>query len=273
MIKMTDEIEMTPLDHAHAAMDAAPEDDTARLRFFERLADGELILLLAREADGDRIEPETFDVDGQSFVVAFDSEARLATFVGAPAPYAALSGRIAARMLATQGLGLALNPEVAPSSMLLEPAALTWLDETLGHAPDQVEAGIRDIRSPSGLPEALLTALGSKLATAAGLAEVAYLVGVTFANGGKGHMLGIVNAAPGAEAALAKAINEALTFSGIEAGTLDVAFFAGSDPLADPASGPLSRHGLRFDVPSPPKAPTHTPTMPGSDPAKPPKLR
>ena len=39
----------TPLDLAHAATEAAPQDDAARLRFYERLADGELFLLLEAE--------------------------------------------------------------------------------------------------------------------------------------------------------------------------------------------------------------------------------
>ena len=43
---------MTPLDMAHALMDAAPEDDAARLRFYERVADGELFLLLETEVEG-----------------------------------------------------------------------------------------------------------------------------------------------------------------------------------------------------------------------------
>ena len=41
---------MTDLDQAHAAMETAPEDDTARLRFYERLADTELFMLLGAEA-------------------------------------------------------------------------------------------------------------------------------------------------------------------------------------------------------------------------------
>ena len=35
----------TALDKAHAAMQAAPEDPQARLKFFERFADNELFLL------------------------------------------------------------------------------------------------------------------------------------------------------------------------------------------------------------------------------------
>ena len=45
----------TPLDQAHAAMDSAPDDDQKRLRFFERLADCELFLLLKDEPLGDQV--------------------------------------------------------------------------------------------------------------------------------------------------------------------------------------------------------------------------
>lgn len=263
---MTD---LTPLDSAHAAMEAAPEDDAARLRFFERLADAELFMLLEKEAEGDRISPETFEVGDASFVLVFDTEARLADFVGRTAPYAALSGRIVARMLAGQGLGLGVNLEVAPSAMLLPPEALTWLDETLGNAPDQVESRVSEIHSPANLPETLLRGLDTKLASAAGLAPSAFLVGVTYDNGAKGHLLGFVDAVEGAESALAKAMSEALTFSGMEAGALDVGFFRSSDPFA----AQMARHGLRFDLPEPPKVQEYQPVMPGSDPDTPPKLK
>lgn len=259
----------TPLDRAHAAMEAAPADDAARLRFYERLADAELILLLSKEAEDDKIAPEVFDLSDHRFVLVFDTEERLARFVGKPAPYAALSGRIIASMLDGQGIGLAVNLEVAPSSILIPPEAVGWLTQTLAHAPDEVAAKPQQFEAPMGLPEVLLTALDQKLATAAGLAKFAYLVGVTYDTGAKGHLLGFVDAIEAAEGALAKAVSEALTFSGIEAGALDVAFFASSDPVA----ARLARVGLRFDLPEPEKPREYTPVKPGSDPDNPPKLR
>ncbi|MCW8842118.1 MAG: SseB family protein, partial [Rhodobacteraceae bacterium] len=239
--------EQTPLDRAHAAMEAMPQDDAARLRFFERLADVELFLLLSKEAEDDKIAPEVFDLSDHRFVLVFDTEARLSEFVGKPAPYAALSGRIIASMLADQEIGLGVNLEVAPSSILIPPEALGWLTETLTHAPDEIAARAEVFESPAGLPEVLLTALDQKLATATGLAKSAYLVGVTYDTGAKGHLLGFVNAVEAAQGALAKAVSEALTFSGIEAGALDVGFFASSDPVA----AQLARVGLRFDLPEP----------------------
>ncbi len=259
----------TPLDKAHATMEAAPSDDAARMRFYERLADAELFILLEKEPEGERIAPEIFETSDASFILVFDTEERLAKFVGRVAPYAALSGRAIAGMLAGQGIGLAVNPEVAPSSILIPSEAVGWLAETLTHAPDEVEARAQSFTSPAGLPESLITALDVKLATAAGFAKSAYLVGVTYEGGAQSHLLGFVDALEQAQGALAKAVNEALTFSGIEAGALDVGFFAASDPVA----AQLARAGLRFDLPEPEKPSEYVPIMPGSDPDNPPKLR
>ncbi|MEO0379775.1 MAG: SseB family protein [Pseudomonadota bacterium] len=259
----------TPLDIAHVAMSAAPEDDALRLRFFERLGDAELFLLLESEATGDAVTPQVFDPGSGSIVLVFDRPERLSTFVGAEAPYAALSGRVIAGLLAEQGLGLGLNMGVAPSSFLLDADGVTWLAQTLGHGPDEVEARLAEVSAPKGLPEALLAALDSKLATATGLAQVAYLVGSTDSAGMRGHLLAFVGAAPGAEHALTQAASEALTFSGIEAGAMDVAFFDANDPV----TARVARVGLRFDLPQP--APARAPEViaPGSDPDRPPKLR
>ena len=261
--------ELTPLDQAHALMDVDATDDATRLRFYERLADVELFLLLTKEATGDSISPELFELPDHAVVLVFDAEERLAAFVGKPVPYAAMSGRAVAAMLAGQNIGLGVNLEVAPSSVLVPPEAVTWLAETLMHAPDEVEARPEEFSAPSGLPESLITALDQKLATAAGFAKSAYLVGVSYEGGVQSHLLGFVDAIPEAESALAKTVSEALTFSGIEAGALDVGFFAASNPVA----AQLARAGLRFDLPEPPKAKEYVPVVPGSDPDSPPKLR
>lgn len=263
---MTDD---TPLDRAHAAMQAAPQDDALRLRFFERLADAELFLLLTEEARDENISPEMFEVADGRFVLVFDREDRLAAFTGQVSPYAALSGRVLAQMLAGQGVGLGVNLEVAPSSILIPAEAVGWLTDTLGNAPDEVEARVSEVLPPAGLPETLVAALDQKLATAVGLAASAYLVGVVFEDGGRGHMLAFVDALEGAQPALAKAASEALTFSGIEAGAMDVGFFAASDPVA----AKLAVAGLRFDLPQPQERLATRPEAPGSNPESPPILK
>lgn len=258
----------TPIDAAHAAMTDAPDDGAARLKFYERLADGELFLMLSGEPDGDNISPEVFDIAEGRFVLVFDREDRLAAFSGRIAPYAALPGRVLAGMLAGQGLGLGLNLDVAPSSHLVPADAVDWLASTVANAPDKIEARVSKVHPPADLPETLFTALDAKLATAGGLAASAYLAGVTYDSGAKGHMLAFIDAADAAHGALARAVAEALTFSGIEAGALDVGFFDASAPV----SASLARTGLRFDLPERVLAEPARAT-PGSDPDKPPILK
>lgn len=257
---------MTDLDTAHAAMQAAPDDDAARLRFFEHLADTELFMLLGAEAADDKITPELFDVEGQQYTLVFDREERLSQFVGRVAPYAGLPGRALAQMIAGQSIGLALNLDVAPSAMLIPPDAIDWLVSTLGNAPTETEARLSELSSPN-VPESVVTGLDRKLAIAAGTAKFAYLAAATYDDGARGHVLAFVDAVDGAEQALANAASEALTFSGIEAGVMDVLFVRASDPLA----AHLARVGLRFDLPVP--AAPQTPAAPGMNPDKPPKLR
>lgn len=258
----------TPLDLAHAAMEAAPADDAARLRFYERLADSELFLLLSAEAEGETAAPEMFPVEDVNFVLVFDREERLSAFTGRPSPYAAMSGRVIADQLAGQGVGLAVNLET-PSAILIPPEAVSWLAETVAHAPSEVEANIEAFHPPAGLPEALVTALDTKLATARGLADCAFLAGTEDDRGRRSHMLAFIDAVPGAEGSLAKAASEALTFSGIEAGEMDVAFFRASELH----SAALARVGLRFDLPKAAEPQELSRAAPGSDPDSPPILR
>ncbi len=260
---------MTFLDDAHAAMTAAPEDDAARLQFYARVADVELLLLLDAEAVGDKLSPRVFPLEEGPVVLAFDTEERLAEFTGATAPYAALPGRVLVRLLAEQHLGIGLNLGVAPSSYLIPAEGIAWLAGTLNAAPEAAEGQPETFQAPRGLPEGVLSALDAKLARAGGLASAAWLAAVTYRDGRRGHLLAFVDAAPAAEAALARAAHEAFVFSGAEAGEIDVAFLS-ADDVTLPA---LSRAGLRFDLPAPEVNERPNPAPPGSDPDRPPRLR
>ena len=257
----------TPLDTAHIAMDAQPDNDTARLQFYERLADSELFLLLEKDADGDQIEPRLFDTEELRLVLVFDREHRLTAFAEGPAPYAALSGRSLVDMLDRQDIGLGVNLGIAPSSTVIPPQAISWLRQTLAGGPEEVAETPEEIGAPKGLPENLIAGLDTKLAQAAGLARLAYLTTVSYKGGRRSHMLAFIDAVPGAEQTLAGATREALVFSGLDAGELDVAFFKASDPIA----AKLARAGLRFDLPEPVKA--SAPSAPGMDPNAPPRLK
>jgi hypothetical protein len=113
----------------------------------------------------------------------------------------------------------------------------------------------------------LLSGLDAKLGLMAGLAPVAYLVSVSYEGGGRTHLLAFVDAVPGAEPDLARAVGEALTFSGLEAGSIDLAFPSASDPL----SASLARHGLKIQLPVPAENQGSAVGAPGAD--LPPRLR
>ncbi len=273
----------TPLDMAHEAMEADPSDDAARLRFYQRLADAELFLLLRHEPSGEVLDPEVLEVNNEDtanidrFALVFDSEDRLGSFAaqykGDAMPYAALPGRVIAAMLAGQGVGLALNLDVAPSSILIPAAAMSWLSDTLSHEPAPGEGTLIGIAPPTGLPDALITGLEEKLISATGLASHAVFVKGRYADQREGWLLAFIDAMPGAEAALARATQEALIFSGTDLASVDVAFFAGSDPICEH----LDHMGLRYDFPDldelEQEEEVSAPVPPGSDPNKPPILK
>ncbi|MAM62531.1 SseB family protein [Maritimibacter sp. UBA3975] len=268
--------EETVLDTAHAAMQADLEDDGARLAFYGHLADGELFLLLKEESRGESVNPELFELEAgedappDRYVLVFDQEDRLAAFAEGPAPYAALPGRVIAAMVAGSGIGLGVNLGVAPSSILIPAAAVDWLAQTLGPAPEEVEGQVRALEPPTGLSDRLITGLSTKLAVAAGLCDHAVLARALYDDQSEGLVLAFIDAAEGSESALARAAQEAMTFSGADQ-RLDVAFFASGDEVTTR----LAKVGLRFDMPEPepePEAPSVRPA-PGSDPSKPPILK
>jgi len=194
------------------------DDASARLQFYERLAEVELFVLLEGESDGDTLDPDLLEIDGSRYVAVFDREERLTEFTARVAPFAAMSGRLVAAMLTGQGVGIVLNPGVAPSFYLIPPAAVEWLAEMVAASPEETsqdQVRPRTVAPPRGVPEALLKSLDAKLARAAGLAGSACLAQVTYSDGRRVDMLALIDAQPGAEGALARAVNEALIFSGL----------------------------------------------------------
>ena len=260
---------MTRLDDAHAEMMQDEGHDGARLAFYSQLADAELYVLLDGDADQDQVTPRLFDLEEGPVVLAFDLEERLAAFVGGPAPYAALPGRVIAAQLAGQGVGLGLNIGDAPSSIILPAEVMDWLTATLGTKPAQVAAVPEGFAFPWGVPVEVTQRLTEKLGTNPGLAEAVLLSEVVYEGGRRGHILAVLGAAAGAEAALSGAVSEALVFSGIDMAEIDVVFLAPNDPrlqtIADVA--------LRLDMPKPVDHAKPVPNIPGMNPEKPPILR
>ena len=260
---------MTLLDDAHAALMQDEDDDVARLKFYSLLADTELFVMLDAEADVDQITPRLFDLDEGPVVLAFDLEERLSDFVGGPAPYAALPGRVIAAQLAGQGVGMGLNVGAAPSSIVLPAEVMDWLTATLGTKPTEVAAIPQGYSYPWGVPAAVTEALLQKLGANPGLAEAVLLAEVVYEKGRRGHMLAILGAALGAEDALIGAVSEAIIFSGFDMAEMDVVFL----PRGDARVQPMEDVALRLDLPKLVVAPPVAPRSPGMDPENPPRIR
>ena len=282
----------TVLDQAHAGIDRGTAEGLADglaeglavglavgsaeglaegLAFYRALADAELLMVLEAEALGEVIRPRVFDLSDGPMLLVFDSEERLGGFGTGPVPYAALPGRVIAAQMVGQGLSLGLNLGTgAASEMILPPEALDWLVRMLDQRPaQQVQARINRFE-PAKVPQAVLDALAGVMMGGGG---GGCLAGVVYATGGRGVMLALTGVQPDAEPRVARAVTEALAFSGLEASELDLAFVAADDPVLIRMAevGLMFQPQVLVEPRAEPKA--EPPKAPGSDPLRPPILR
>ena len=257
---------MTVLDQAHAGTDrGAAEGMEGGVAFYLALADAELLMVLEEEVRGEVIRPRVFNLSDGPLLLVVDREERLGGFGTGPVPYAALPGRVIAAQMVGQGLSLGLNLGTgAASEMILPPDALEWLMRMLDQRPaEQVQARITRFEPPS-VPKAVLNALAGVMMFGGG-----GLAGVVYGSGRRGVMLALTGVQPDDEPRVARAVTEALAFSGLEASELDLAFVAADDPVLMR----MAEVGLMFQpqVRGEPRA--EPPKAPGSDPLRPPILR
>ena len=259
----------TPLDRAHAGIGAAEDDPRSWLRFYGRLCDAELFVLLREEARGSAIAPAILPHEGQDHALAFDTEARIAAFAEGPAHWVAMPGADLVSLLAREGLGLGLNLGVAPSAVLLPPDAIGWLAGEVASSLQLTRALPERFAPPLEVPPALVDDLARRLAEAAGIMQEAWLVQASYADAPDALLLACIGVDLPARAALGKSIAPAVQFAPADR-PLDIAFLDAGDPALEA----LRRHGLRFEIPPPPPAPRASPVeAPGCDPEKPPRLR
>jgi hypothetical protein len=257
---------MTPLDQAHAAMEAGGEPEA--LAFWRAFADAELFLVLEQEAQGDTLEPRVFDLSMGSMLLAFDTEERLATISDTPVPYAALPGRVVAAQLAGQELALGLNLGTgAGCETVLAAGSIDWLAQMLTQEePEERVAQIERLAAPL-LPEGLGEALRALLPPQAkgALAQVSYT------DGGWGHVLALSGLTAEDAPRMGRAVTEALAFSGLDAAALDLVFTEADAPLF----ARIAQAGQQLQpMPRAPVTGTATaPKGPGTDPDRPPRLK
>jgi hypothetical protein len=168
----------TRLDRLWQASADAPEDDRVRAAFYEGVAAARLYLALDA-SEGERVRPTLLTLEDGPVALAFDTEERFAAAIGQATDYAAMLGSTLIPLLASEGLGLALNPGAAPSETVLDRATLAWIAETLAVQPETAEiAPGATILPPACPPEDLLVALGERIAEFGPAVSEAWLVSV-----------------------------------------------------------------------------------------------
>lgn len=252
----------TAIDAAHAALDEAGDDPRLRMAFYGQIVAVELFLLLDAEPEGERVQPLVLETDAGRVVLAFDRRERMAAFLDAPRDYVALAGRSLVKMIAGRGIGIALNPDVAPSASVIGPEAVDWLAGTFTSVEAQAARIVR-VRPPVGIPASLVAALEARLGAYAGRIRESYLAAAEYDDGSAGFVLALSGVPSAAEAAVAGAVDEAVRFSGAEGVRLDVAF--GEGVLLER----LARVGLAFR----PERPETAAPQPEQRPPRPPRLR
>jgi len=250
------------------AMVKKQSGDEANLGFYARLLESEMFMILEDEVGEDAARPLVLDTSDCAVALIFDTEERLAEFAGEPVPYLALSGRKMVAMLAEKDIGIGVNLG-SVSETVLPPDIINWLAKNLGSKDSIEQEKPVEISAPISVPEALIKALDQKLANMSGVVSAAYLVAVEYETGGKSHMLALVDVTPDAQNGVAEAMSEALLFSGIEAGRLDITFLLARDASVSR----FAKVGLAFEIPELilPKASENP--APGMEPDRPPKLR
>ncbi len=262
----------TLLDKAYLEMQAQNGEGPAVLRFYERLVDAALFMILESEPEHDIVKPLVLDTSEGSLVLAFDREDRLAGFVENPTPYIGISGRELIDMLAKNHLGLGLNFGEAPSSTQVSVETVHWLVDILAKTTDQLVSQPKSFTSPKSTDAEFMSALAYKLASMAGVIEKALLVSVDYENGDSGLMLALTGVPEEAKPALIGAISETVKFSDDNNLKIDVSFIEPATEIFNK----ITAVALQFDLPEPQEKPVisdRKPAAPGMDPDNPPILR
>jgi hypothetical protein len=168
---------VTPLDAAFLAAGAEGAPGSARARFYALLVETPLCAPVEPGPEDAALRPLVFDLSAGRVALAFDDDARMAAFFGAPVEYVSLPGRALVAALAGAGLGLGLNLGDAPSATLLDADAVAWIAREMGGGVEaDAVAGPVAVRPPAGAPAALLETLAGRVAALAGLVAEAWLV-------------------------------------------------------------------------------------------------
>ena len=212
-------------------MSRNPENNDARLNYYGVLADTNLFLLLEQEPSNEILEPKFIQLEGKNFALAFDSEESLSEFYGEAAAFAEVTGRVLAKMLLEEKIGLGINLGVAEGELLLPWEIIEWFVNVLDAAPNLVQTTPKKFLRAKAFPEVLFKALQEKLTPAVGLFDEIWICAVEYNEDESSHLICLMGAQNSARQAIVKSINEVLSFTDIDLGNIDVAHFSYDDEV------------------------------------------
>ena len=260
---------MKQLKKAFEEMSQNPENNDARLNYYGVLADANLFLLLEQEPSNEILEPKFIQLEGKNFALAFDSEENLSEFYGEAAAFAQITGRVLAKMLLDEKIGLGINLGVSEGELLLPYSVIEWFVSVLEETPDVLQNSPKKFFSANAFPEIMLKVLQEKLAPAVGLFDEIWICGVEYDDDETSHLICLMGAQKPAEQAMIKSIKEVLSFSDINLGNTDVAQFN----YDDEACSIIREIGIKLEFPQVPKLKSAAKGQKNKATLRPPRLR
>ena len=260
---------MKQLNKAFEEMAQNPENNDARLNYYGVLADANLVLLLEQEPSNEILEPKFIQLEGKNFALAFDSEESLSEFYGETAAFAQITGRVLAKMLLEENIGLGINLGVSEGELLLPYSVIEWFVSVLEETPDVVQNSPKKFLSANAFPEIMLKVLQEKLEPAVGLFDEIWICGVEYDEDEFSNLICLIGAQKPAEQAMIKSIKEVLSFSDINLGNTDVAQFN----YDDEACSIIREIGIKLEFPQVPKLKSAAKGQKNKATLRPPRLR
>ena len=261
---------MTALERALVMLQSKTEDPTLFSALLQKLTDAEVFVALEKTPSGRDINPKTVMFESLEYVAIYDTEERLSEASGKGTEYIGVSGRGLVQMLVGQRTGIALNPGSSALGYVFLAQTVEWLAATLNEKPDEIHEGFKQVSAPAELKPKVLNALSEKLASAQGLADFACLVEALDFENQSTPMICFVGDLPGAEADLAKLVQEFLQFSEYGDRVWNVTYLTPEHDMIDK----ILKVGLRFDLPQygpdTERVSKNVRSTPGSVPGKPP---
>ena len=250
-------------------MSRNPENSDARLNYYGVLADTNLFLLLEQEPSNEILEPKFIQLEGKNFALAFDSEESLAEFYGEAAAFAEVTGRVLAKMLLEEKIGLGINLGVYEGELLLPWEIIEWFVNVLDEAPNLVQNTPKKFLRAEAFPEVLFKALQEKLMPAVGLFDEIWICAVEYNEDETSHLICLMGVQNSAQQAIVKSINEVLSFTNIDLGNIDVAHFSYDDEVCTK----IREIGIKLEFPKVNKVKNAARDVKNKAALQPPKLR